>query len=424
MKAHVRFEHQLLAVETEHRVHCMLELQAPPAPQDRPRPLFHLALVLDRSGSMAGRKLEVVRECAGFLVRRLAPTDELALIAYDDEVQLLAPLAPVDQSALTRAIGRVHPGGQTNLSGGWLKGAEELRRTRGEGPRKILLLTDGLANVGVTDPEALVAMARLTAEEQDVGTTTIGFGEDFDEDLLTAMAEAGRGNAHFAETPDAAPGIFAEELEGLLSLVAQNVSVEIRPSAEVQLLGILNDFSHVPVPGGVQIQLGDAYGDEGRRVVFELHVPELASLGVVEIAEVVLRSTTIGREIAQHELRLPLVVNLVAADEAAASEADREVTEEVIVLTSARAQKQARELADRGKFDEAHEVLSDAAKELRRVAKDSAQAEELAAQAGMLSESLEMMSPASYDLRARKRMSYQSWQSLQRRKRQQQQPPP
>jgi len=79
MHTNVRFEHQLLAVESEHTVNGMLELQALSAPEDRPRPPLHIALVIDRSGSMAGPKLDVIRECAAFLVRRLAPTDELAL---------------------------------------------------------------------------------------------------------------------------------------------------------------------------------------------------------------------------------------------------------------------------------------------------------------------------------------------------------
>ena len=92
-------------------------------------------------------------------------------------------------------------------------------------------------------------MAREAAEGSNAGTTTIGFGEDFDEDLLTAMADAGRGNAHYAQTPDAAPAIFAEEFEGLLALVAQNVSAKIRMSEDVALLGILNEFPQVAVPG-------------------------------------------------------------------------------------------------------------------------------------------------------------------------------
>ena len=416
MRASVRFEHQLLAVESEHRVNCMLELQAPPAPEGRTRPPLHLALVLDRSGSMAGRKLEVTRECAAFLVRRLAPTDELALVVYDSEVDLLAPLAPVDPGALLPLIGGVSPGGQTNLSGGWLKGVEELGRASGEGPRKVLLLTDGLANVGMTDPAALTAMARTTAESADVGTTTIGFGEDFDEALLTAMADAGRGNAHYAETPDAAPGIFAQEFEDLMALVAQNVSVEIRPSTDVQLLGILNGFPQVAVPGGVQVSLGDAYGDERRRLVFELHVASLAALGVTKLAEVVLRYVSIGEGVAMHGTRVPLTVNPVSADEAAAVEVDHEVTEEVMVLKAARAQAQAREHADRGEFEIARKLLSDAADELRQLAPGSVQADELLSTAQGLTASADTMDPAMWDLRARKQMHYQSRSTSLRRK--------
>ena len=416
MHANVRFEHQLLAVESEHTVNGMLELQAPPAPEGRPRPPLHLALVIDRSGSMAGPKLEVTRECAAFLVRRLAPTDELALVTYDQDVNLLAPLAPVDQSALLPRIGTIRSGGQTNLSGGWLKGVEELGRSAGEGPRKVLLLTDGLANVGVTDAGSLVGMARQRAEASNVGTTTIGFGEDFDEDLLTAMADAGRGNAHYAPTPDAAPAIFASEFEGLMSLVAQNVSIEFRMSEDVAFLGLLNEFPTVGVPGGVQVSLGDAYGDERRRIVFQLHVPRLETLGARRVAEIVLRYVSVGEQIAAHEVTIPITVNLVSADEAAAAQADHEVTEEVVVLMSARAQEQAREHADRGEFDAATKVLGDAASELRNIAPKSSQAAELLAQAEMLEENLRWMSDERYQTSSRKQMLYETRSSRERRR--------
>ncbi len=417
MDVRARFEHELLAVETEHRVHCMLELTAPPAPAGRTRSPLHLALVLDRSGSMRGPKLEVVRECAAFLVRRLAPTDELALITYDDEVELVAPLAPVDQAALLLRIDAIASGGQTNLSGAWLKGVEEVRRASTDGPRKVLLLTDGLANVGITEPGELIGVARSVVESEDIGTTTIGFGADFSEDLLTAMADAGRGNAHFAETPDAAPGIFAQEFEDLMSLVAQNVSVEIRPSDDVQLVGILNAFPGVPVQGGLQLQLGDAYGEESRRVVFEFHIPSLASLGVKNVGEVVLRYTSIGEQIAQHEVSMPLVVNLVSADEAAAAGADAEVTEGVIVLKSTRAQQEAREHADRGEFDAARKLLADAAEELRRIAPASAKADELHEQAERLEFHSTSMSQDAYDAVSRKRMRFEERMRYENRKR-------
>ena len=151
-------------------------------------------------------------------------------------------------------------------------------------------------------------------------TTTIGFGEGFDEDLLAALADRSGGNAYFAETPEDAPGIFGEEFDGLASLVAQNVSVEIRPGDAVEVLGVLNDYPLTTVPDGMQVQVGDAYGDEVRRIVFQLHIPNMALLGPAKVADVIVRYVAVGEQIAQHEVKVPVTVNLVSADEAAAGE--------------------------------------------------------------------------------------------------------
>jgi Ca-activated chloride channel homolog len=408
MEAKVRLDHELLAVETDNAVHVMLELTAPPAPEGRPRPPLHLALVIDRSGSMGGRKIEVTRGCAAFLARRLSPTDELAIMTFDDVVELAAPLGPVgDGHALLGAIRGIEARGSTNLSGGWLKGMESVRKAPAGEPRKVLLLTDGLANVGVTDPAALTQMTGQAAAD-GVGTTTIGFGEDFSEELLTVMADAGRGNAHFAATPDDAPGIFAQEFEGLVSLVAQNVSVEVRPSEQVELLGVLNDYPAVAVAGGVQIQMGDAYGGERRRVVLEMHVPSVASLGVATVADLVVRYVSVGQEIAMHELTVPVVVNLVSSDEAAASGEDREVVEEVVVLMTARAQEEARKAAESGDVDKARMVLGAAAARLRSMAAGSARAEELMEQADQMELHDSSLAAGPMSAMTKKQMLYDS----------------
>ncbi|MBW3651816.1 MAG: VWA domain-containing protein [Actinobacteria bacterium] len=418
MQPTVRLNHNLLAVESEHTVHAMVELTAPEAPDHGRRGALKLALVIDRSGSMTGDKLAVTKACAAYLVRRLAPSDELAIVTYDDAVDLLAPLAPVHTDDLLSAIAAIDPGGSTNLSGGWLKGLEILKvsgdNSADDTTRRVLLLTDGQANAGITDPGALVSMA-TSARGAGVGTTTIGFGDHFAEELLTAMGDAGGGNAHFAPTPDAAPAIFAEEFEGLASVVAQNVSIEIRPGDDVDLVEVLNRYPATPVAGGVQLALGDAYGGERRAVVFALHVPALAELGMAKVADVVLRYVGVGDQIAAHELTLPLMVNVVSAAEAASAQADHAVVEEVVVLEAAKARDEARRLADEGDFTGGQRLLRASAHQLRLSATGSAKADELLAEADMLDDTGSTLAPSSYDATARKRLHYDAYRARRRR---------
>ncbi|MCZ7535031.1 MAG: VWA domain-containing protein [Acidimicrobiia bacterium] len=404
MDAKLRIDHQMLAVEQEHGVHCMLELQMPEAHVDDRTPLS-ISLVIDRSGSMSGEKLDVAKECARYLTRRLSGDDHLALITYDDSVDLVAPLAPVDAAVLEHALAGIGTGGMTNLSGGWLKGLEEIDRAPDDGVRRVLLLTDGQANVGIVDRGQLVSIAQGAKDK--AATTTIGFGADFDEDLLAAIAAASDGATYYAENPDDAPAIFAEEFANLATLVAQNVSVEIRPADPVELLGVLNEYPIADVPGGLQVQLGDAYGSERRRVVFRMRIPEVAKLGVLRVADVVLRYVTVGESVEAREVTIPITVNLVSADEAAAAEADHEVVEETVLLASARARKRARDLADMGDIDGARTTLESAARELRDLAPHSARGDELVRDAEMLDTHTVAM--ASYGPEDRKRLTNESW---------------
>ena len=413
MHASVRLDHSLVAVDSEHEVHAMLELAAPAPREDSARAPLSLALAIDRSGSMGGEKLAVAKACAAWLVSRLRADDELALVDYDDEVRLLAPLMPVGSGIHAPALAAIHAGGSTNLSGGWLKGVEQLRLAGDGRARKVVLLTDGLANVGITDPGALVEITRRAAGD-GIGTTTIGFGGDFDEDLLTAMADAGGGNGHYAPTPDAAPAIFAEEFEGLTRLVAQNVSVEIRPAEAVEVVGVLNEYPAVVVPGGIQVSLGDAYGGERRRVVLALHVPHLAELGPVRVADLVVRYVSVGDEIAEHALTVPVVANVVSAEEAAAVVPDAEVLEEVLVLKAARARDEAIRLSDEGEHDAAQRLLAKTADELRASGQPS-----LAAEAVELDAAHDLVAPVSYlaDGLARKQLRYASREARRKRRR-------
>lgn len=404
MEAVVRLEHQLLAVEADNDVHLMLEL-TPPLPAEgsaRPRPPLRLALVLDRSGSMAGERLDVVKQAAAFLVGRLSGEDQVAVVDYDSEATLRCPLMSAADEFVTASIASIETGGMTNLSAGWLKGREQLAPA--DGMRRVLLLTDGLANQGITDPTMLADVVRGAAAD-GIGTTSIGVGDGFNEDLLGALAQAAGGNYHWIDSLDSAAPVFAEEFEDLVALVAQNVSVEIRPHEAVEIIGVLNNVPVVGVDGGLQIQLGDAYAGYPMRLVARLHAPSLAVLGPVKLADLVLRYVAVGDQITQHEVTLPVVANIVNADEAANAVPDAKVTEHVVILTAAKAAEEATRLADAGRLEEARRHLDQAAATLRATAPASPQADALLAQADELAHSAQMMAaPTTFDATERKRL--------------------
>lgn len=249
----------------------------------------------------------------------------------------------------------------------------------------------------------------------DLVATVEGAGRSARVQGLVARSPETTGNAHFAASPDDAPGIFAKEFDDLVSLVAQNVSVEVRGSEHVQVVGVLNEFPCVQVDGGVQAQLGDAYGGETRRVVFALHVTWLPTLGPTTIGEVVLRYVTIGEQIEQHETRIPLNVNLVSSDEAAAAGLDTGVSEEVVILRSAKAQRDARGRAQVGDYEGARSVLREAANELRSRAAGSPNAEELERLAADIEEDLPFLEDGAFDASSSKRLHYKQMTSSYRR---------
>jgi len=414
MDLSLQLQHDLVAVQTETDLHVLVELMAPSAPSDRGREPLRIALVVDRSGSMAGAELEAAKRSIAYLAGQLTADDQLAVVAYDDQVSLPYALGRVDVGAIDQALAGICPGGSTNLSGGWLKGVEQLRRVD-DGIRRVVLLSDGHANVGITDTTRL---ARMAAEVMGSGisTTTIGFGGGFDEHLMTAIADSGGGSGHFAQSPDDAPGIFAEEFADLATLVAQNLSVEVRPSPDVEVIEVLNAYPSTAVAGGVQVLLGDAFAGHTARVVLRLRVPAIAELGLATIGEVIVRWVALDGQIAEHTVTQPLVVNAVSADDASEGLPNATVVEEIVVLTAGRATEQARDLAERGDLDGAKRLLDGSLARLRAVSSDHPAAGQLRETIARLEFTGQAMSSDSYGPAEAKRMHYES-RNLRRNKR-------
>lgn len=232
----------------DNELHVLVCMQAPEAVAPRRRPL-HVALVLDRSGSMSGAPLDEVRRCARMVVEHLSADDRVALVAFDSRVDVLARLSALEAGgnrlALLDRIDAIRTGGSTDLHGGWLAGARLLApHTSGDRMSRVLLLSDGAANQGLCDAAQIVAQCSALAEA-GVTTSTYGLGRGFNEDLMLAMAQAGRGNGYYGESLSDLRRHFVAELELMDGLYAPGPRLALVPRPGVRL-EVLSDLAIAP----------------------------------------------------------------------------------------------------------------------------------------------------------------------------------
>ena len=369
MRPKITFDRTIITVVENDIVHLLVELEAPPAPDSGRQPL-DVVLVLDKSGSMSGDPLASVKAATEHFLRLAGPQDRVGVVAFDDSTDLVLELAAHDTDPAIARIRSISTGGSTNLSGGWLKAIEMLEASaRPEALRRVIILTDGQANVGETDPDRLASIAS-SARSRSITTTTIGFGDGYDERLLALIADAGTGNDYWCAGPDHAPQIFNDEFEGLASTVAQNVSVELRPASAVLGMRVLNEFPITQVAGGMQVALGDAYGSERRRVVAELLLPPVRPEGPFALGEVIVRWSTFGDAVELHTVTVPLGIGVSADPDAVDTDADPEVLEQVNILRAAEERRNALEAYRRRDFDGASQSFSAAAQLLSDIGGD------------------------------------------------------
>lgn len=256
--------------------YLLVELVAPPATCELRRPRVNVAFVLDRSGSMsADNKFPLAAEALRAGIGRLAADDRFAVVVFDAEVDVLAAGRPADETAkaaAARALDRVGPRSNTNLCDGWLRGAEQVAAALDDGAvNRVLLLTDGLANEGVTDRAELERRAG-ELRSRGVSTSTFGVGSDFDEALLGGMADAGGGAYRYIGTADEIPALIGAEVGELLETTATDVQLRCS-GADGLSIEPLAPYRFEPSGRGGTVALGDLVAGQVLRLVLAVHFP-------------------------------------------------------------------------------------------------------------------------------------------------------
>ncbi|MEH1913937.1 vWA domain-containing protein [Nostoc sp.] len=364
IKTSYEFDQSILAAGSSLKTDILLRFRADIAKS--PRRNLNLSLVIDRSGSMAGAPLHHALKAAESVVDQLEPNDILSVVVYDDEVDsVVPPQAVTNKSTLKNSIRKVRAGGITNLSGGWLKGCEHVKtRLDPQKINRVLLLTDGHANMGIQDPKILTATAGQKAEEGII-TTTLGFAQGFNEDLLIGMARAATGNFYFIQSIDEATEVFSIELDSLRAVVGQNLKVTLELADGVSLVDTLS-LAKVSQndAGQAVITLGELYEGEDKLLGLSLGISS-APVGELPVMKLHYSADVVQDDRIQSVSGTVDVVAKVGTVEEAAFAATSHIILELSRLTIAKAKETGLNLAEHGKHREAEQILQALVKDLR-----------------------------------------------------------
>jgi Ca-activated chloride channel family protein len=298
VSANLESSHVLFGTST---THLAVTVRAPEVDGATRRPDLNLAIVLDRSGSMNGEKLDHAKAAARELVNNLSEGDRFSITVYGSEVDVVFPSARASNQAKAAAIttiDAIYDDGGTNLSGGLLAGRSQLLGNVESGAvSRVVLISDGQANEGIVNEQDLAKLAETTAQ-MGVSLTTVGVGLDFDEKVMTSLAVAGRGNYYFAESSHQLAELFNREFERVGATAATDVTLSIQAAPGVV---IADAFGYRTRREGNRtlISIADLTSGETRKVVLRLDVAANAT-GSMDIADIDVAFQPVGKSDIEH----------------------------------------------------------------------------------------------------------------------------
>lgn len=367
VKCRVELERSVLPIRDSQNVIVKVTLDAE-KPYERnnttDRPKVNLSIVLDRSGSMSGQKIEKAKEAAIEALRRLGPGDMCSVVMYDHNVQTIVPA----QSArniewIESRIRTIGPGGNTALFGGVSQGASEIRKNLGGGyVHRIILLSDGIANVGPSSPEELGRLGAALLKE-DIAVTTIGVGTDYNEDLMARLSQSSDGNTYFVESSRDLPRIFTAELGDVLDVVAKRVKITIECPEGIKPIRIIGRDGRIRGQT-IELSLNQLYGGQEKYALVEVIVPkgndgQDMDIAMAEVSYI--NAYTLNKGISRGNVKATFSRDMKIVEQSN----NLPVQKELFFMENAIAQDKAIALSDEGKQKEAAAVLKTSAENIR-----------------------------------------------------------
>ncbi len=343
-----------------------ITLDAPPAPANIKRPAVNLSLVLDQSGSMNGTKIQKAKAAAIEALTRLGLQDVFSVVVYDTNVHTIVPAQNAGNiQHIVSTIQQIRAGGSTALFGGVSQGAAEIRKNLKESfVHRIVLLSDGLANVGPRTPDDLGRLGAALIKE-NISVTTIGVGTDYNEDLMAQLAQKSDGNIYFVESGIDLPRIFAAELGDVLNVVAKKVTITITLPDNVEPLNIIGREGRIR-GNKIELYMNQLYGNQEKYALVEVKVPESKSGSKIKIARA---DVVYDNPFTQTQEKSTGVsyASFSNDPQKVANSANIDVVREYQLNLNAMAQEKAIKLSDQGNKKEAVKELKQSAARLKQI---------------------------------------------------------
>ncbi|MBN1816732.1 MAG: VWA domain-containing protein [Sedimentisphaerales bacterium] len=356
LKLEAAVSHPVLLADKQQTAYLRVGLTGFAMDKSSGRAPVNVAIVIDKSGSMSGAKIEQAKEAAIKAVCRLHSEDIVSVVTYDSTVTVVVPATKVsDKDTILAKIRSIQAGGSTALYAGVEKGAQEMRKFLSDNRvNRMVLLSDGLANVGPSSPTDLARLGEKLIKE-GISVTTIGIGLGYNEDLMTQLAYKSDGSHYFAEKVDDLAKVFEQEFGRSLSVVAQEVQIDIRCAKGIRPVRLLGREGKIDGQD-VSVFINQIYSNHERYVILEVEMPASPDGRICQLAEVKVRYDNMRTRLTD---RLSCELQVRFSNSAARVEEhiNQVVMADVIRQIATERNELAVTLRDQGKVEEARQML-------------------------------------------------------------------